>query len=87
MHIDLQTCVDNETSMSKSSKDAITRIIKSNRLQFDQDFLKIYEEIIHEHAMDQDRTFQLNFTEAFNLFMKQKVVPDGNNNNSMVSSS
>ena len=83
---DLQTCIDNESTISKTSKDALLRIINTNKLQFDQEFMKILEEIILEHAMDQGRTFQLNFTEAFNLYTKQKGALNGNNNTSMVSS-
>lgn len=84
---DLQTCIDNESSMSKSSKEAILRIVSSNKLQFDKEFLKILEEIIVEHAMDQGRTFQLNFTEAFNLYMKQKGDLNGNNTTGLVANS
>lgn len=84
---DLQTCIDNESTMSKTSKDALLRIINSNKLQFDTEFMKILEEIIIEHAMDQGRTFQLNFTEAFNLYMKQQGAPHGNNNVSLVADS
>lgn len=83
---DLQACIENETSLSKTSRNALNQIITNNKLQFDHEFLQILEEIIVEHAMDQGRTFQLNFTEAFNLYTKQREALNGNNNTSMVSS-